>query len=210
MEQTANMDRLYADMKSKLIQAPLGKRETAIKTVVAALQRALKSLQPPQTELKQTLLTDKTAMRIREIWNSNKKLFDLSVLAKELELTLKKPTLDHILLGYYHPTNRLHDLLVRFERIYAADPSREKEQRFQEWRGKIRSLRSQEEMSSELGRIVEQHGAESVREFAKQLQVKDLSGKRKLPKDAKESRLIEALSTHLWSEKQTSRAQEGA
>ncbi len=193
-------------MPSKRL-AVVKKATTALKACINVLEPVPKK--PTQKELKERLLTDRTALKIRTYWANHKTLIDLGAMASEVGITLKRPSIDHIIIAYYYPSNRLDELLTRFEKIAANDPVRVETQRFQEWRGQLRALSSQEEIESAVRRLMRVEGAESLRRFAVHLNTKDSSGKRKLPKTASEMKLMEAITAHLWKEKVVSKAQEG-
>ncbi len=209
MDQLETLIHLFGVFQERLRKAQLKKSSVALSKAVATLEALIKGLQPTQKEIKQELLTNRTAMKIREMWNNNKKLFDLTPLARELGLALKKPTIDHIILGYYYPTDRLGELARTFEDIEKRDPSMKEKQTFQEWRGRLRSKRSQDEVAGEILQIAERNGVEIVRRFAEYLGTKDLSGNKKLSKKASVPKLVDAVVAHLWGEKINSRAQEG-
>jgi len=209
MDQMATLLRLFDEFKGRVNRSPSQKKAAVLKKAIGHLEKLLKSLQPTQKEIKQELLTNRTAMMIREIWNTNKGLFNLPEMAKELSLKVKRPSIDHIIIGYYFPHDRLEQLAHRFEKIAQSDPSSEQRRVFQEWRVRLRTRMSQEEIQAELLDLVEAKGVDPVRKFAEFLTTKDLTGNRKLSKTASASRLVEALVIRLWREKMTSRAQEG-
>lgn len=201
---------LFETFTDRLNKAAPSKRIAAIRRGIGSLKACIKLVEPTQKELKQDLLTNKTAMRIRTLWNDCRKLIDLNVIAKEAGLTLKRPSLDHVVLAYYHPKNRLEDLLKRLEAIAASDPARVEIQLFQEWRGHLRALPNQEAVAKAVEALVTERGEKVAKGFAAYLNAKDISGKRKLPKNAPLPKLVEAVACHLWNERIVSKAQEGA
>jgi len=209
MDQMETLVSLFGAFQERLSKAQPRKRLDALSKAIAAFESLIKNLQPTQKEIKQELLTNRTAMKIREMWNSNKKLFDLNPLARELRLALKKPGIDHIILGYYYPTDRLEELARRFEDIEKRDPAIKEKQAFQEWRGWLRSKASQAEIVSEIVLIADREGVDILRRFAEHLNTKDCSGAKKLSKKAAVPKLVDALAAHLWKEKMKSKAQEG-
>lgn len=210
MEQISVLLELVEKFKERLPQVPPAKQLAAVNKAIRALNTCLQSIEPTQKELKQELLTNKEAMKIRTLWDGIRKSVDLPRMAKEMGLTVKKPSLDHILLGYYYPQNRLRDLVQKFETIAASDPARAEIARFQQWRGELRALRSHPDVEEGVKRLVAAQGVDIVRRFAAHLSTKDSSGKRKLPKTARVDKLIEAVAAQLWKERLISRAQEGA
>jgi hypothetical protein len=210
MDQLETLIHLFEVFQERLRKAQPKKRSVALGKAVATFEALTKSLQPTQKEIKQELLTNRTAMKIREIWNGNKKLFDLTALARELGLALKKPSIDHIILGYYYPTDRLKELAIRLEGLEKLDPSIKEKQIFQEWRGRLRSKTSQAEIVAEIVLIADRDGVEILRRFAEHLDTKDLSGSKKLSKKAAIPKLVDAVAAHLWKEKMRSKAQEGS
>ena len=123
-------------------------------------------------------------------------------------MTVKKPTLDHVVTVHYHK-NALLDLAGKLEAIVRADGSRARKDMFQQWRGELRTLTSQEIVANEINLKITEHGLDLVRSFAEHLGAKDPATRRKLARNASEKRLIEAVTAHLWKEKMDSRAQEG-
>lgn len=155
------------------------------------------------------LLTNKSAIRIREVWQRHKRLFDLRLLAAEAELDLKRVNLDHILTAYYYPVDRLSELEKRFEEIARHDQVEAKRKTYTEWRAKLRSLKSPEEMETGLSALIRLHDETSVREFAEYLRTRHISSKTRLRKDAQIDALIKAVANQLWQERLDIRAQEG-
>jgi hypothetical protein len=209
MAQVDELSALFEEFKRRLDKAKPNKRATAIQKAITSLETWLKGLQPTQKEIKEELLTNEKAITIRSIHNSNKGLLDLKQLAGQLRLTVEKPNIDHVIAGYYYPDNRLDDLLKRFENAALQDPTMAKLKRFQEWRGQLRSLKSAEDIASGLERLVENEGVDTVRRFAEHLNARDLERNRKLAKNAPVPKLVQAVASHLWSEKIRSKAQEG-
>jgi hypothetical protein len=213
---------LLDEFRTGLEAAPAGKRERVIEKAVNQVAKWVKDLKPgpdkspkPIEPVKPTnkqldldLLANPMALKIRGHYNQNRKAFDLRALGQELGVDKKKPQLDDFLRRFYFPDNRLAELEEKFRAILQSDPSTGKKKTFTLWGGKLRSLASLQEVSSELTMIAEKEGLELVREFAQYLNVKD--GTRKLARNASQKRAIEAVASHLWSEKMTSRAQAGA
>lgn len=215
MDELTALTNLFDEFKEALDKGAPSKRSQAVKKLMTALNACIKLLVPApkkvtQKELKEKLLTDKTALRIRALWNNHKAIIDLPSMAREVGITLKKPSIDHLIIAYYHPENRLEELAARFEEMAANDPARIEIERFQKWRGDMRALRTQEEVQRAVECLVDEKGIEVVRRFAGHLNTKDSSGRRRLPKTASRARLIDAVTAHLWKEKMVSRAQEGA
>jgi len=113
-----------------------------------------------------------------------------------------------VVTAYYH-NNALQELARKLEDIVRADGSRARKDMFQQWRGELRTLTSQEIVANEIRIKIIEQGLASVRSFAEHLGAKDPETRRKLAKNATEKRLIEAVTAHLWKEKMDSRAQEG-
>ena len=209
MNDMNTLEELFRGLRKGLEKAKPSKRQAVITKAVAALNLLTKLLRPTQRELTEELLTNKSAMRIRELYSGNKKLFDLASMARELGLKLQKPSMDHILIGYYFPTDRLDELKKKFERIVENDPNAALKRTFQEWRGMLRTLGSEEDIAGRIRRLVQSDGTDKIREFAKHLITKDLSTNKRLPKNASEDKLVRALAARIWHEKMQSRAQEG-
>jgi hypothetical protein len=114
-----------------------------------------------------------------------------------------------VIFVHYYPKNRLEDLAKRLEQVVANDPREIEVQHFQELRGKMRTLRSRDEVDNAVQRVVDREGPEFVRRFAAHLKTKDISGKRRLPSNASVNKLVEAVVMHLWKERMDSKAQEG-
>jgi hypothetical protein len=209
MGQKDELSDLFDSFKSCLEKAKPEKRAKITPKVLRSLHVWTRALAPTQKEIKQELLTNETAIEIREIYHSDKKLFDLLPLAQDLAIFAKRPTIDHILAGYYYPENRLRQLKEKFESIVDSDPAMQRKRMFLEWRGRLRSLTSEEEIAKEINRLIASEGLKTVREFAAHLKTRDLNGKRKLPRNSALSRMVKAVSTHLWREKMTSKALEG-
>jgi hypothetical protein len=214
MDELSSLLRLFETFKEALNRAAPSKKLEAVKKATTALKACLNLLEPTpkkpsQKELKERLLTDRTALRIRACWDNHKALIDLVTMAHEVGLTLKKPSIDHLIIAYFYPTNKLDELLTRFEKIAANDPATKETQRFQELRGELRALKTREEIERAVQHLVQGEGAEAVRRFAVHLNTKDSSGKRKLAKTASQAKLVEAIAAHLWREKVVSKAQEG-
>ncbi|MDQ7784145.1 MAG: hypothetical protein RDU20_14770 [Desulfomonilaceae bacterium] len=214
MDELKDLTNLFEKFKEALARGAASKRSQAVKKLTTALDSCIKLLvptpkKPTQKDLKEQLLADGTALRIRSVWNNHKAIIDLPAMAREVGITLKKPTIDHLIIAYYHPENRLKELATRLDEIAANDPARIEIDRFQKLRGELRALRTREEMESAVERLVDEEGIEMVRRFAGHLNAKDSSGKRKLPKNASQTRVIDAVSAHLWKEKMVSKAQEG-
>ncbi|MFC1834937.1 hypothetical protein ACFL2Q_09405 [Thermodesulfobacteriota bacterium] len=209
MDRLDELTQQFESFKRLLIETTPKKRATAIKNALTNLKKLSKSLEPPKKELKAKLMTHPTAIEIREIYADNKRIIDLKPLADDLGLTLKKPTIDHILIGHFYPTDRLNQLADRFREMQKSDPARGNKQLYQEWRGRLRSLGSQDLIAKEVERLIEEQGTDQVRGFAAHVKTKELTSKRKLAKNASVERLVAALAGKLWSEKMTSRAQEG-
>jgi len=209
MAREDELSALLEEFKRRLDRAKPNKRAATIEKAITSLKTWLKGLQPTQKEIKGELLTNEKAIKIRSIYNGNKGLFDLKDMARQLRLTLQKPNIDHILIGHYHPHNRLDDLLRKFEKAAQQDPTVARLKRFQEWRGQLRNLKTAEDVMREVERIVEKEGVDTVRGFADHLNARDFERDRKLAKNAPVPKLIQAVASHLWSEKMRSKAQEG-
>jgi hypothetical protein len=214
MDELSSLLRLFETFRETLNRAAPSKRLEAIKKAATSLKACINVLEPApkkptQKELKERLLTDRTALKIRTYWTNHKTLIDLGAMAREIGITLNKPSIDHIIIAYYYPSNRLDELATRFEKIAASDPATKEIQRFQEWRGELRALKTQEEMERAVQQLLQKEGADNIRLFAAHLNTKDSSGKRKLPKTATQAKLVEAVAAHLWKEKIVSKAQEG-
>jgi hypothetical protein len=210
MTEKDELSALFEEFKRRLEKAKPNKRAAAIEKAIASLKTWLKGLQPTQKEIKENLLTDETAIKIRSIYSSNKGLFDLKDIARQLGLTLQRPNIDHIIIGYYHPHNHLNDLLRNFEKAAQQDPTAPRLRKFQEWRGQLRSLKSVEDVIREVERIVEKEGIDTVRGFAEHLNARDFERGKKLAKNAPVPKVVQAVASHLWSEKMRSKAQEGS
>lgn len=195
--------------KQRIGNAPATKRRTVSQQAVKSVKGWLKKLQPSQKDLKKELLTHPQAMEIREIWDGNKKLLPMNDLARELGLTVKKPTIDHILLGFYYPEDRLDELAARLKKAAANDPALAEREAFVDLRARLRSQTSQDSITEELERIADNDGVDKLRRFAEAIRTKDPKSNRKLSKRAKPDRLIDAISHQLWHEKLKSKAQEG-
>jgi len=209
MDELSVLDKLFEKFKERLTKAPPAKKSEAIKKAISSLKASIKLVEPTQRDLKQELLTDKTAIKIRSLWNDAKKAIDLNAMARELGLTLKRPTIDHVMLGYYYPERKLEELAKRLEAAVANDPERIEIQQFQEWRGRLRAMNREDDIARGVQRLVEEQGEPVVRRFAVHLKTKDASGRRKLPKTASLSKVIDAVATQLWKERMVSKAQEG-
>ncbi len=214
MDELTALTNLFEKFKEALDKGAPSERSQAVKKLTTALNACIKLLVPPPKkvtpkELKERLLTDRTALRIRALWNNHKAVIDLPSMAREVGIALKKPSIDHLIIAYYHPVNRLEQLAEKFDEIAANDPARIEIERFQKWRGDLRGLRTKEEVDREVESLVEREGIEVVRRFAGHLNAKDSSGKRKLRKDASLAKLIDSVTSHLWQEKMVSKAQEG-
>lgn len=214
MDELSTLLHLFEKFKEVLVGAASSKKSAAIKKASTALKNCISFLEPPtkkttQKELKERLLTDGTASRIRNRWAQNKALIDLGAIAHEVGLTLKRPTIDHIIIAFYYPSNRLEELATRFEKLAVSNPGIIEIQRFQGWRGELRALKSKEQIQSALQELLQNEGIEIIRRFAVHLNTRDLSGKRKLPKSAPEAKLVDAVAGQLWKEKIISKAQEG-
>lgn len=214
MDELTLLTKLYDRFKVALDKAPSAKRAQAVKKAATALDACIKLLEaapkkPTQKELKEQLLTDSTALRIRSHWNNHKAVIDLPAMGREVGIGLKKPTIDHLIIAYYYPDDRLEELAKRFDEIAANDPATVEIQRFQKWRGEFRSLLTQEEIRRAVERLVKDEGIEVVRRFAMHLNTKDSSGRQRLRKTATPAKLIEAVAAQLWKEKMVSKAQEG-
>jgi hypothetical protein len=215
MDELTALTNLFEKFKEALDKGAPSTRSQAVKKLTTALNACIKLLVPApkkvsQKELKEKLLTDRTALRIRALWNNHKAIIDLPSMARDVGIPVKKPTIDHLIIAYYYPENRLDELAERFDEIAANDPARIELERFQKWRGELRALRTAEEVGRAVERLVDEEGVEVVRRFAGHLDVKDSSGKRRLAKNALQPRLIDAVTASLWKEKMVSKAQEGA
>ncbi len=163
---------------------------------------------PSRADIRKKLLTDPVALKIRETWTENRRLIDIKAFARDAGVTVKNPTLDHVVAVYYQK-NGLLDLAGKLEEIVKADGSRAKRDMFQQWRGELRTLTSQETIADEIRLKITQQGLPMVRAFAEHLGAKDPKSRRKLAKNATQQRLVDAVTAHLWKEKMDSRAQEG-
>ena len=127
MDELSGLLRLFETFKEALNRAVPSKRLAVVKKATTALKACINVLEPvpkkpTQKELKERLLTDRTALKIRTYWANHKTLIDLGAMASEVGITLKRPSIDHIIIAYYYPSNRLDELLTRFEKIAANDP----------------------------------------------------------------------------------------
>jgi hypothetical protein len=209
MDKMEHLYELIEAFKSQLARTPPKNRTATIEKAIKSLKSWTKSLRPSQTQLKKELLTNPTAIRIRQIYGDHKKSINLRLFGEELGLTVKTPTLDHILIGYYYPLDRLHDLTTRFEALANADPATQARKKFQDWRSELKSCGSKDSIADELDRLITDHGLEAVREFAAYLKTKSSTGRGKLGRRASRANVVKAVAAHLWNEKMTTRAQEG-
>lgn len=214
MDDLAGLLSLFETFKEGLSKAAPSQRSEAIKKATKALAACVKLLEltpkrPTQKALKEQLLTEKTALKIRACWQQHKAIIDLGRMATEIGLKLKKPSIDHLIIAYYYPINRLQELATKVENIAANNPACIETKRFQEWRGELRAMNTLEQIGHAVQCLAQREGTETMRRFAVHLNTRDLSGKKRLAKNASPAKLVEAVSSHLWREKVVSEVQEG-
>jgi hypothetical protein len=214
MDELTALLRLFETFKEALHKAAPSKQLEAIKKATTGLKACINLVaptpkKPTQKELKERLLADRKALKIRALWTAHKTCVDLRGMADEVGLMHKKPSIDHIVMAYYYPSNRLDELLDRFEGIAANDPAAKEIKRLQDLRGALRALHTLEEIENALLVLVQEEGLGAMRRFAVHLDTKDSSGKRRLAKTASQGALVKAVAAHLWTEKKRSEAQEG-
>jgi hypothetical protein len=209
MEHASNITDLFDKFISLMEKAPKKKQQAAAKTAETDLKKWIKKLEPTQKDLKQQLITHPTAINIRELYNNNKKSIDLKSLANELGLNLKKPTIDHIMIGHFYPRDNLSELEQRLMKQADSDPAARDGKVFIEWRGMLRSCDSEKQIKSNLEELISKEDIGSLRRFAEYMKTKDNRGNRKLPTNASKDDLVKALAAQLWKEKMKDRALEG-
>ncbi|MEW6348683.1 MAG: hypothetical protein AB1646_06445 [Thermodesulfobacteriota bacterium] len=189
---------------------PLAKAITSLRKCLEQFTTHPSETAPPHSraEIRNKLLTDPIALKIRETWTENRRLIDLKALARDAGVTVKNPTLDHVVAAYYQRRG-LPALSGKLEAIAKADGSRAKREMFQQWRGELRTLTSKENIADEIRLKIARQGLPTVRSFAEHLGTRDPNNRKKLAKNATEQRLVDAVTAHLWKEKMDSRAQEG-
>lgn len=209
MDRMQHLCDLIETFKARLEKSSPKKRKAVIEKAVKAVKSWTESLTPSQAELKKELLTNSTAIRIREIYSTHKKSINLLSFAKDLGLTIKRPSVDHIIIGHYYPVDRLDELAAKLETLAQADPAVQARKKFQDWRARLKSLQSKDLIADEMDQLIDDHGLQAVRDFAAYLKTKSPTGRGMLGKRAKRENVVKAVAAHLWTEKMTTRAQEG-
>ena len=186
---------LIGQLKRKVDNARATGESLPMGTAIQFLRQALEQftplprstyVQPSRADIRKTLLTDPIALKIQEIWSDNRRIIDVRALAADSGVTVKNPTLDHVVTAYYQK-NALHELAGKLEAIVRADGSRARKDMFQQWRGELRTLTSQEIMAHEIKIKITDQGLALVRSFAEHLGARDPNTRRKLAKNATET-----------------------
>lgn len=207
MDRVRRVNELWDQVQSTLDATRKDYQDQQIADVETNLDKLLKRLLVIPADLKKQLSTDPRVLGIRNAYNAKEKSIDLDLFAKKMGLKVKKVTLDHIIFGYAWPADNLTKLHEEFEAIDSDTDGPEKT--LADWRGELRSRSSESDIVAGISDMIQNLGLPYVRQFAEKINVRDPKTKKKIAKNAGQAKLVEALASHLWNEKQNSRALEG-